>query len=537
MKIADSFIKCYPVSKTLQFKLIPMFKTEENLNKFNIVSVDEEKSKKYVLAKPILDKCHKQYISDRLGSFNCDWKMLYEELLNFQKTKESATYEKVKEEYQKAISKHLKSGSGYAELKPKAIIDSVVKDKSATYVLSDEEKDVLKTFNRFATYFEGYRQTRENIYSFGIASSIAYRIIEDNFPKFVANIKLFESLSDSLKNELNEKLSPLLNGRNLLDVFDPDGFKSVLTQEGIDFYNTLLGGIAESETEKIQGLNELCNLAFQQKKLDKKIKFTALYKQILTDKDTISYLPTRFKTDKELLETVKEYSTIFFDCVDKYCLELKMEKSKRMKRTNRRIIGLNLFRQSHTSFNMENPLNITALNDFIFCPVSIYFHSLYDDVERGLFQSEYQINGTDAHKSVDSGTYSTSTTGKQGLSVYCEKYNLIGKIDLYYTDKRLLVERKKRINTIFDGYIFQLYAQYFAMKEMGYKIEKLKLYSMDDNKSYPIELPENNPEMHLRFEILVSNINSFNFDDFTQNNSIKCEHCIYEPYCDRSAKK
>ncbi len=26
---------------------------------------------------------------------------------------------------------------------------------------------------------------------------------------------------------------------------------------------------------------------------------------------------------------------------------------------------------------MENPLNITALNDFIFCPVSIYFHSLY----------------------------------------------------------------------------------------------------------------------------------------------------------------
>lgn len=28
---------------------------------------------------------------------------------------------------------------------------------------------------------------------------------------------------------------------------------------------------------------------------------------------------------------------------------------------------------------MENPILITWLNDFIFCPVSIYFHSLYKE--------------------------------------------------------------------------------------------------------------------------------------------------------------
>lgn len=46
---------------------------------------------------------------------------------------------------------------------------------------------------------------------------------------------------------------------------------------------------------------------------------------------------------------------------------------------------------------MENPISITKLNDFVFCPVSIYFHGLYDGVERNLYQGKSQINGTKSH--------------------------------------------------------------------------------------------------------------------------------------------
>lgn len=91
---------------------------------------------------------------------------------------------------------------------------------------------------------------------------------------------------------------------------------------------------------------------------------------------------------------------------------------------------------------MEYPLNITALNDFIFCPASIYFHNLYEDMERTLYRSTYQINGTKAHQSIDNKKYSGPAT-LQGLSVYCEQYNLIGKIDLYDIKSFTLVERKK----------------------------------------------------------------------------------------------
>ena len=57
---------------------------------------------------------------------------------------------------------------------------------------------------------------------------------------------------------------------------------------------------------------------------------------------------------------------------------------------------------------MENPISITMLNDFVFCPVSIYFHSLYDGVERNLYQGKRQINGTKSHETIDCGTLSIS---------------------------------------------------------------------------------------------------------------------------------
>lgn len=189
---------------------------------------------------------------------------------------------------------------------------------------------------------------------------------------------------------------------------------------------------------------------------------------------------------------------------------------------------------SRSSDIMEDPILITWLNDFVFCPVSIYFHNLYGDGSRVSFQDTYQINGTHAHENVDSGGYSTKKSILSGISVYCEKYGLTGKIDVFDIAKGELRERKKKIRQIYDGYVFQLYGQCFSLREMGYTVNKLVLYSMDDNKPYSIHLPENDPEMLQKFESLISNINSFSIYGFKQTVIEKCRHCIYEPLCDSS---
>jgi CRISPR-associated protein Cas4 len=57
---------------------------------------------------------------------------------------------------------------------------------------------------------------------------------------------------------------------------------------------------------------------------------------------------------------------------------------------------------------MDQYIRISTLNDFIFCPKSIYFHQLYDNVEKELYQETPQVRGTLNHTKIDQGTYSTS---------------------------------------------------------------------------------------------------------------------------------
>ena len=94
---------------------------------------------------------------------------------------------------------------------------------------------------------------------------------------------------------------------------------------------------------------------------------------------------------------------------------------------------------------MENPIIASNLNDFIFCPVSIYFHNLYGNRDVLTYKKEVQLNGTSVHNNVDNGEYSTRKDIVSGISAYSEKYNIICKIDIYDKSKKILVERKNKI--------------------------------------------------------------------------------------------
>lgn len=185
---------------------------------------------------------------------------------------------------------------------------------------------------------------------------------------------------------------------------------------------------------------------------------------------------------------------------------------------------------------MYEPLAITMLNDFIFCPASIYFHSLYGMRDKILYQTESQINGTSAHRTIDEQQYSDRKEILSAIYVYSEEYGLYGKIDLFNTKTGELRERKRTIKKIYDGYVFQVYAQCFALREMGYTVNKIFLYSITDNKNYPVALPEENEEMKKKFEQTIEDIHHFQMDSFIQDNPKKCENCIYEPACDRGIK-
>lgn len=180
---------------------------------------------------------------------------------------------------------------------------------------------------------------------------------------------------------------------------------------------------------------------------------------------------------------------------------------------------------------MDSYIKISTLNDFTFCPKSIYFHELYSKYDSKNYHQKEQTEGKLTHQSIDKKTYSTSKKILQGISVFSEKYNLCGKIDIYHIEKRSLMERKTYVEKIYKGYVFQLYAQYFCMIEMWYDVERLRLYSMKDNKVYGIILPWKH-EIN-EFERFLDTYIAFDINNiYFRQNSNKCKKCIYRELCD-----
>jgi len=73
---------------------------------------------------------------------------------------------------------------------------------------------------------------------------------------------------------------------------------------------------------------------------------------------------------------------------------------------------------------MESYITLSYLNDFIFCPRSIYFHQLYAGYNEQFYKQKPQVAGTEAHSSIDNKTYSTRTDVLMGIEVFSDKYNI-----------------------------------------------------------------------------------------------------------------
>jgi CRISPR-associated exonuclease Cas4 len=179
---------------------------------------------------------------------------------------------------------------------------------------------------------------------------------------------------------------------------------------------------------------------------------------------------------------------------------------------------------------MEDYIQISKLNDFLFCPRSLYFHSLFESFDQKTYHDTPQTAGKISHEIIEEGKYSSLKKYLQGLEIFSDKYQLCGKIDIFDKENGILIERKYKVNKIYQGYIYQLYAQMFCLQEMGYQVNELLIHSLTDNKRYKIPLPQQ--EDIRKFENLIHEIRSFDITkshDFA--NPEKCARCIYKPLC------
>lgn len=181
---------------------------------------------------------------------------------------------------------------------------------------------------------------------------------------------------------------------------------------------------------------------------------------------------------------------------------------------------------------MDDYILISTLNDFIFCPYSIYLHNVYMSTDKDLYHASPQLRGSFAHEATENKSSSTRKDVILALPVFSERFRLVGKIDVYKQKEKKLIERKFQLNKIFQGQIYQLWGQLFCMREMGYEVDSIAFYETSTNKIYPIPLPTSEDEK--KFETFISEFINYDPSQPITTNLNKCKHCIYCNLCDKT---
>ena len=306
----NEFTHLYPLSKTLRFELRPVGKTEEMFRKSGILEQDNGRADSYKVVKKLIDRYHKDFIEKALQGFEFEEGSLekYYKLYSTanRDEKEENDFEKAKESLRKQITKQLTKQEAYKRIDKKELIKE---DLCKAIECSEEEKKAIEEFNDFTTYFRGFHENRKNMYSDKEQSTaIAFRLIHQNLPKFLDNIKTFEQIKGI--EELQDKIQVLQTefDCNIDQVFTLEYYNHLVLQSGIEQYNAIVGGVSKQEGEKVQGLNELINLYNQTHKDQRLPKMQLLYKQILSDRQSLSWLPEEFTEDDNLvLQTIEDF--------------------------------------------------------------------------------------------------------------------------------------------------------------------------------------------------------------------------------------
>lgn len=314
------FTNLYPVSKTLRFELRPIGKTKENIEREGILQRDEQRADDYKVVKNFIDEYHKQYIKKRLWDFkiplesegHLDSLEEYQELYGMSKrdANQEAAFTEVKDNLRGIIAKRLTNDSpDYKRIDKKELIREDLID----FLENEEDKKIVRQFADFTTYFTGFHQNRQNMYTAEEKSTaIAYRLIHQNLPKFMDNMKVFAKIAETSVADyfadIYEGWKEYLNVGSIEEIFQLDYFSETLTQPHIEVYNYIIGKKILEDGTEIKGINEYVNLYNQQQKdKSQRLPFLVpLYKQILSDREKLSWLAEEFESDEMMLAAINE---------------------------------------------------------------------------------------------------------------------------------------------------------------------------------------------------------------------------------------
>ena len=324
----EQFRNLYKLQKTLRFELKPIGKTKDFVTRRNLIEVDEDRANKYKEVKKIIDRYHRLFIEEALDGFELKGLSDFNDLYNIRKRddKQKKEFENIKKHLRFQISNRFKKhpNETIREQFKNLFKAELIKNDLKEFV-EESEIYLLNAFDSFTTYFDGFHLNRANMYSKeNQSTAIGFRLIEQNINFFFDNINIFRKIEqtdivdkfDTIIQDLGDKIE--INA--IEESFEVNFFNKTLTQSGIDAYNTLIGGYTpESGGEKVQGINEYIN-SYNNNQAEKKDKIgflKPLYKQILSESTSNSFILDVFENDNDVIKAIKEFYDSIINSIEK----------------------------------------------------------------------------------------------------------------------------------------------------------------------------------------------------------------------------
>lgn len=323
MNSLKDFTNLYPLSKTLRFRLEPQGKTLEHIQNYQIIENDERRSKEYKKMKEFMDDYHRAFIDKILDTMvlRYDDEGKNDSLQEFLQLYSDSSIQdrnelldKCQDNLRKSIAEAFRNDENFGKLFKKEMVTEILPH----FITNDDDLLIVKRFSKFTTYFTGFYQNRQNVYTAdAIHTAVSHRIVNENLPKFIDNMHIFfdkivKVLPKENLDQLYADFEDCLNVNSIAELFELSNFTNHLSQAQIMVYNGVIGGRTE-DGKKIQakGLNQYINLYNQAHKDQRLPKLKPLFNQILSKKDIgVSFIPEQFNKPKEVLTAINEMWSI-----------------------------------------------------------------------------------------------------------------------------------------------------------------------------------------------------------------------------------
>lgn len=327
----SSMTNLFPVSKTLTFRLVPIGNTLDTIRRNRVIEDAEQLKDDYKTLKAAADRIHKRFIEETLSKLHLKYMGdgAMDSIQEFADAFNDNATDKMN-----ACAAGLKASITEAFMKARynekeSMLDALasellVKEILPGETLSAEEAAAAERMKKYTTFMRPYFTIRNRIYNAEEKGfTIPARVVDENLPTHLRNVKRFALLPEDER----EKLAPLfkaVSGKmawayELPDVFTVSAASCLSAQSAIDAYNALIGGIALEDGSRIQGINEIINLhnqaASKKEGSGKLPKLEQLKKQILSDRESLSWLPEEFENDREVLDALAKLEKELHDIV------------------------------------------------------------------------------------------------------------------------------------------------------------------------------------------------------------------------------